>query len=373
MGAVGQEALGEAGGGVEDGGGAARGDVESAGYVFGYGAGGDDGDGVVGGADVDEAGEGSDAEFASAFAVNVAGECLDDEVDASVVADDFEHAACQDGHDDEFGHSHHAFVHGREPAEKVVGSDGDADDACEDDADGEDQEHVDSADGEHDDCQIGQHEPEVDGVDVGWCVGVFAQKVVNDEHEYSDWGHDADVDVELVFHAASLCLGGHDGGVADEGEVVAKVCAADDEAHHEGDADARLCGDADSQRCECGDGAATGADAEGDEAGGEEDAWQDELFGQMCQRKVDGGINGSHRFGRCCECAGKDEDGQHQHHCCASGSLRKNLDAFVHRAFYGQQGIDGADQKGDGDGNLVEVLGNDAGGKVEDEKENEWT
>ena len=99
---IGKESLREAGGGVEDGGGTARVDVETMGNVLSDGACGDDGNGVVGCADIDKTGDGSDAEFSTSFTLNVASECLDDEFDASVVTDDFEHASCQNRDDDEF-------------------------------------------------------------------------------------------------------------------------------------------------------------------------------------------------------------------------------------------------------------------------------
>ena len=67
--------------------------VEADGDVLGYGAGGDDGNGVVGGAEIGDADQGGDAEFGSPLAADVAGQPGDDEVDAAVVADGFEHAS----------------------------------------------------------------------------------------------------------------------------------------------------------------------------------------------------------------------------------------------------------------------------------------
>ena len=368
LGSVGEESLCEAGGGVEDGGGAAWVDAESGGDVLGNGACGDDGNGVVGGADIDEAGEGSDAEFTASFAVNALCECLDDEVNAAVVADDFEHAACQDGHDDEFCHAHHALVHGGKPPEEVVGAEGDADDAREDDADGEHQKHVHAADGKDDDGEVGEDEPEVHVARLGWRADALAEEVIDNQHDDRHRGDDADVDTELVSHAAPLCLGGDDGGVADEGEVVAEVGATHHKSYHEGHADARLLGNADRQGGEGGNGAATGADAERDEAGGEEDAGQDELLGHVAQGDADGGIHRTHRLGGGGEGTGKDEDGKHQHHrrvACPSG---KDLDALVHRASDGQQGIDGTDEERHGNGHFIEVLCHDARDKIQNEE-----
>ena len=52
------------------------------------------------------------------LALDVAGEAGDDEVDAAVVAYQFEHAACQQCDDDEFAHAGDARAHGSEPVEE---------------------------------------------------------------------------------------------------------------------------------------------------------------------------------------------------------------------------------------------------------------
>ena len=53
--------------------------MEAEGDVLGYGAGGDDGNGVVGGAEIGDADQGGDAEFGSPLAADVAGQPGDDE------------------------------------------------------------------------------------------------------------------------------------------------------------------------------------------------------------------------------------------------------------------------------------------------------
>lgn len=100
---------------------------------------GDDGNGVVGGADVDQTHQCCDAIFGSTLSVDVAGEAIDDVADASIVAYHRKHAACQEGHDDEFAHAHHSVCHAAKPSEHIVGSTPDADDAGYDDADCEDE------------------------------------------------------------------------------------------------------------------------------------------------------------------------------------------------------------------------------------------
>ena len=92
--------------------------MEAEGDVLGYGAGGDDGNGVVGGAEIGDADQGGDAEFGSPLAADVAGQPGDDEVDAAVVADGLEHASGQQGDDDELAHAGDARSHGSEPVEE---------------------------------------------------------------------------------------------------------------------------------------------------------------------------------------------------------------------------------------------------------------
>ena len=82
--------------------------------VLGYGAGGDDGTGVVGGPEIGDADQGSDAEFGSPLAADVSGQPGEDEVDAAVVADGLEHASGQQGDDDELAHAGDARSHGSE-------------------------------------------------------------------------------------------------------------------------------------------------------------------------------------------------------------------------------------------------------------------
>src|SRR5574344_785252 len=90
--------------------------------VFGYRSCGDDGNGVVGSAYIDKASECSDAGGSSSCTVDVSCQSLDDEVDASVMANDFKHSACQYGDNNQFRHAHHSLVQCGKPAKHVVDS-----------------------------------------------------------------------------------------------------------------------------------------------------------------------------------------------------------------------------------------------------------
>ena len=92
--------------------------MKALGDVFGYRSGGNDGDGIVGSAEVGDADEGGDAQFGSAFAGDVACEAGDNEVDPAVIADCFQHSACQQSDDDKFAHTRDTRPHGAEPVEE---------------------------------------------------------------------------------------------------------------------------------------------------------------------------------------------------------------------------------------------------------------
>ena len=84
LGAVRYDALDEAGEGVQDAGRLARVQAEAVGNLLGYAARADYGYGVVGRAYIRYADQGRNAELGAAFAFDVSGEAVDDEVEASV-------------------------------------------------------------------------------------------------------------------------------------------------------------------------------------------------------------------------------------------------------------------------------------------------
>ena len=130
--------------------------MEAEGDVLGYGAGGDDGNGVVGGAEIGDADQGGDAEFGSPLAADVAGQPGDDEVDAAVVADGLEHASGQQGDDDELAHAGDARSHGSEPVEEG-GAGIDTDNSSREDAQQQYQHDVDTCYGRAQHDEVGDY------------------------------------------------------------------------------------------------------------------------------------------------------------------------------------------------------------------------
>ena len=123
--AVGDEALDDAGGGVEDGGDADGFGLELVGAFLGDGARDDDGDGVVGREAVDGGDEEEDAEFAGAGAADDFGDAVGEPEDAAVGLDGLEESAGEEGDDQGFAHAEGAFaeeVHGVEEAEFAEGA-----------------------------------------------------------------------------------------------------------------------------------------------------------------------------------------------------------------------------------------------------------
>ena len=119
----------QAGERIENTGGLSPVEMELLGNIPGYRSCGDDGDGVVGGTQVGDTYQGGDAQFCAPLAVDVAGKFPDNKVNAAVIADSFQHTACQQGDDDEFPHSCYSGSHSSEPVEDSEASGSDADDS----------------------------------------------------------------------------------------------------------------------------------------------------------------------------------------------------------------------------------------------------
>lgn len=364
--AVGDESLCEAAEGVEQGGAHAAVYAVAVGNVACHGAHGDEGYGIVGGAEVGKDDEQGDGELGTAPAADAAGEHADEPVDAAVVTDEGEHAAGKEGDDDELAHAHDAFAHGAHPTHEVEAATGHAYDAGQHDADEEHDEHVHACHGEHEHGEVGQHLVPCGPGYIGGGYHALPQDDVYGEHDEGGGGSEVDVGLELVAHAHALCLRGHDGGVGDEGEVVAEEGAAHDDGHDEGERRAGLPGYAHGHGGEGYDGAYGGAYGEGDEAGGQEEAGQEHAVGQEAQGEVDGGVDGSHGTGRLGKSSGEDEDPYHEHEVLVARTAGEDGDALLETELGGDtHGIGRGGEEGDGQGHLVEVTGKDGAYEVD--------
>lgn len=364
--AVGDEALGKAAEGVEQRGAHAAVYAVAVGNVAGYGAHGDEGDGVVGGAEVGQDDEQGDGGLGTALAADAAGEHADEPVDAAIVAYEGEHAAGEEGDDDEFAHAHDALAHGAHPAHEVEAATGHADNAGQHDTDEEHDEHVHAHDGEDEHGKVGNDLVPLEQGHIGGNLYALAQDDVEHEDDEGRGGGEVDVGLELIVHADALSLRGHDGGVGDERQVVAKEGAAHDDGHDEGERRARLPGNAHGDGGEGYHGAYRGAYGEGDEAGGDEEAGQEHTVGQEAQGEVDGGVDGAHSTRCLGKGAGKDEDPYHEHEVLIARSAGEEGYTLLELEASGDtHGIGRSGEEGHGERHLVEVTGKDGAYQVD--------
>ena len=253
--------------------------MEAEGDVLGYGAGGDDGNGVVGGTEIGDADQGGDAEFGSPLAADVAGQPGDDEVDAAVVADGFEHASGQQGDDDELAHAGDARSHGSEPVEEG-GAGIDTDNSSREDAQQQYQHDIDACYGRTQYDEVGDYLYPLDGLYLWWGRDGQSLKDIDAQYDKCCRYHNHKVDAELVPHHAVLRLGRCNGGVGYEGKIVSEERASHHDGDHVGQVDARLFRQSHGYGSQCDDSSYACSYREGDEAGGNEDARQQQVVRQ---------------------------------------------------------------------------------------------
>ena len=167
-----------------------------------------------------------------------------------------------------------------------------------------------------------------------------------------------EVGFELIAHAHALGLRGHDGGVGDEGEVVAKEGATHHDGYDEGERRAGLLGYTHRHGGERHDGTHRGSYGERYEAGGKEEAGQEHAVGQHAQCEVYRGIDSTHSTGGLGKGAGKDEYPHHEHKVLVAGTTGEDGDALLQLQLGGDaHGIGRSREEGYCQGNFVEVTG----------------
>ncbi len=339
--------------------------MEAEGDVLGYGAGGDDGNRVVGGAQIGDADQGGDAEFGSPLAADVAGQPGDDEVDASVVADGFEHASGQQGDDDKLAHAGDARSHGSEPVEEG-GAGINADNSSGEDAQQQYQHNVDACYGHTQHDEVGDYFYPLDALYLRRGGDGQSLKDIDAQHDKCCRYHNHGVDAELVPHHAVLRLGRCDGGVGYEGKIVAEERASHHDGNHVGQVDARLLRQPHGYGGQCNDSSYAGSYRKGDEAGGNEDARQQQVVRQYVQCQIHGCINGAHLLGALGECSCKDEYPYHQQDVLVAGTCGKLMDAlFRTQPARNGDGIAGRGEEGHRDGDFIKVVRQERSHQVE--------
>ena len=126
-------------------------------YFLGDGASRDDGDRIVGRAEVGQGNQPGNAEFRAAPAADMGRNFSDNIRDASVETDDGQYAAGQQSDDDQFSHAGHAAAHGLEPGHEGEIPHADANQSRCKEPHGQNGHDVDSGQGRHQHEQIGKY------------------------------------------------------------------------------------------------------------------------------------------------------------------------------------------------------------------------
>ena len=189
-------------------------DVEFIADFLGDGAYRNDGDRVVGRAEIGQGDQAGDAEFRSAPAPDVGRDFSDDVRNAAVEADQSQHTAGQQGDDDQLTHAGHAAAHGAEP-----GHEGKIPHAYSDKPRGEQPQrqnghHVDPGQRCHQNQQVGEYLHPFNGsVRHGGRLHVPAQEHIAGQGQQRGGKHHLHVGPEFVPHGAALRAGGGDRGI----------------------------------------------------------------------------------------------------------------------------------------------------------------
>ena len=178
-------------------------------------SGGQDGNSVVGSAEVGHAHQSSDGELCASLPTDMAGQLLDDEVDAAIVPYQLQHASSQQGDYDELTHAQYAFAHGLKPSQNGhIGAE--TDEACGNQAQKQHSHHIHAQQGSDEYQQVGNHLHPLDRSYLGSGIQGETLHEVDAKHDEGGWQHDEDVHAELIAHLAVLCGGSGNGGIADE-------------------------------------------------------------------------------------------------------------------------------------------------------------
>ena len=122
--------------------------------------------------------------------------------------------------------------------------------------------HIHASQGKCKDKEIRQDVQNIPHLGCCLCLHAVTEKQVCHDGEHGCRKGNAYVGTELVGHAAALGLGGHDGGVGDEGEVVAEQAASHNNSRGHGDTGRSGVGYSHGNGYQGGNGATTGAYAQ---------------------------------------------------------------------------------------------------------------
>lgn len=189
---------------------------------------------------------------------------------------------------------------------------------------------------QHDDQDVRQQLDEVPGEGaLIQCGGNGLERQQHDGDDHGRQNHE-EVGLKLILHFHLLGTGGSDGGIRDEGHVVAEHGAAHHDAAYQRHIHAGLVGDLNADGHQGGNGTHGSTHGEAQHAADEEQAGQNHVGGQHLQAQVGHGGNGAHAIGDSVENTGLQEDKEHQNQGVITAALAEhgNNPIKVERSFF---------------------------------------
>ena len=190
------------------------------------------------------------------------------------------------------------------------------------------EEHVDAAEGRDEDDEVRDGLPDV-VLEVAEVCRLVADHVDDEQRDERRRQSDEEVRLELVFHLDALGLGGRDGRVGNEGQVVTEHGAAEDDARTVGDTESGALREGDGDRDEDRDRADTGAHGHGDEGRDDEHAGDRHASGQELEQEVRGAGRAAGCLRDAAEHAGEQEDEDHDGDVVIADALRAEVDLLI--------------------------------------------
>ena len=375
--AVGDDALEDARERVQQGSGTLGADAVFLGDLLGDRPRHDDGNGVVGGGDVHESDQQTDAQLSAALAAEHPPDEGEDALKAAVGADEAAQGGDQQRHENGLEHTRHAAAHVAHELQRRDLTGDERDGGAGRDADEQHHEHVQAEDAADEHQQIGDDEHKIMPAGDG-ALHIGAQGYDDDQYQRRQrgWQGDPEVCAELILHLRALRGAGGDGGVGDEAEVVAEHRAAHDGGDAQRQVKAGIGGHGHADGGEERDRAHGGAHGHGYEARHHEQHSDRQLHRSDGQQEV-GYCLGTRASGDAHKDTGGQKDQDHGDDVFIADALSHQHQLFIkaHTAIL-QAGDQQSHQKSNDDGDLIKahldfqhVFQNDAQHEVQHQKD----
>ena len=360
--AVGDESLSHRAEHIKERGTAARCNAELLADILGNWAGHNDGNGIVGCAEVDEQCERRDTQLAAFRITDAALDEVEDKFNAAVFLDESNDA----GHDDR---NNRDVIHGVDACANMgkhfrcgEGAGCQTNEHAQRGADNQDNENVDAADCTEKHDEIGNDLKQV-VVKAAFDVELVSLFEEEEESQRNNSSRQDNLKVfaEFVTHIAALRFDSGDGGIRDDGQVITKHCAADNGSSADSHRKAGFFADTGGDRRKRGYGANGGTHRDGNKAADDEKAGNSHSARQDGQAKVDsafytaGGADSTGE-GACCE-----ENQAHGQNIFVACALRRHMQ-LLHEAelFVLHKGHDEGYKKADDGWHTIKVASDNA-------------